>query len=306
MSFQNLRSPHLAILVAASLWGTLGVSYAVILRGGGVDPVTLVTLRLVGAAVVLLGYAVIRRPAALRLPRRDWPLLGGIGVVSFAVFYIALVYAFQWTSVPVATVLLYTAPVWVAVGEHLFLGYRLERASTVALACAVGGAALVADLVHLWRGSINLSGIGAALLSAVTYATFSVLGKRALRRLPPLTVLVYGLGIGAICLLAIKMVQTGPAIPTPRLTLEILAWPCFAVTVLPVALYTLGLRALRPSTAAILATFEPVVAVALSAVVLAQRLGPTQIVGALLVVAGAVYLSLRPPVVPTTRQEPAG
>ena len=294
------------MLAAACLWGTLGVAYAVILRGGGVDPITLVTLRLVCAALVLLGYAALREPAALRLARGDLPLLGAIGVVSFAVFYVALVYAFQWTSVPVATVLLYTAPAWVAIGEWLFLGYRLERTSLLAVACAVGGAALVSDIARAWRGTFSPSGVTLALVSALTYASYSVLGKRALRRLPPLTVLVYGVGIGAICLLAVKLAVTGPDLPAPRLTLEILAWPGFAVTVLPVALYTIGLRALRPSTASILATLEPVVAIVLSAVYLTQRLGPSQLAGALLVVGGAAYLALRPPTAGAAQREPAG
>lgn len=73
---------------------------------------------------------------------------------------------------------------------------------------------------------------------------------------------------------------------------EIALWPGLAVTVAPVALYTWGLRALRPSTAAILATLEPVVAIVLAAVVLDQRLHPAQLAGAALIIAAAVALSL--------------
>lgn len=285
--------PYLAVVAAAALWGTLGVSYEILLRGGG-DRMTLVLLRLATAAVGFLGYAAWRDPASLRAPRAALPTLGAIGVVSFGAFYVVLVYAFEWSSVPVATVLLYTAPAWVAAGEHLFLGLRLTRARVLAIGVALAGCALVAGLSPAAESVIRPKGLAAGVISAITYASYSVLGKRALRTVPPATVLAYGTTIGLLCVIPLKLAISGTAFPEPRVALGIILWPGLAVTIMAVALYTVGLGALRPSTANVIATLEPVVAIVLSALVLHQELAPMQLVGALLVIGGAVYLSLLP------------
>lgn len=285
--------PSLAVIAAASLWSTLGISYEILLHGGGTDRVTMVTLRLTIAALVVLAYALMRRPEALRVPRAARASLLGTGVVSFGVFYVALIYAFHWSSVPVATVLLYTAPAWVALGEHLFLGYRMTRTATIALGATLLGAVLVADILR-GTGELTLKGIAAGLFSAVTYSSMSLFGKRAMESVPPLTVMVYGMGIGALCLIPVKLLVSGPTLPEPGLLLRIALWPALAVTVVPVALYTWGLSMLRPSTASILATVEPVFAIALAWLILDQHLHPAQIVGAALVLGAAVYLSLNP------------
>lgn len=292
--------PLLAVVAAAGLWGTLGVSYELLLRDGGTDRVTMVTLRLGIAAVIVLGYALLRQPQSLRVPRHARLSILGTGVISFGVFYLALIYAFQWSSVPVATVLLYTAPAWVALGEHLFLGYRLTRAGTIALGGALLGAVLVADVLR-GTGGLTPQGIALGLLAAVTYGSLSLFGKRALESVPPLTVTVYGTVIGTLCVIPVKLLVSGTALPAPALLAQIALWPAFGLTVAPVALYTWGLRSLRPSTASILATLEPVVAIVLAWLILDQRLHGAQVAGAAIVITAAVYLSLQP----TARRETA-
>jgi len=285
--------PSLAVIAAASLWSTLGISYEVLLRDGGTDRMTMVTLRLGIAALVVLAYALLRRRDALRVPRAARASILGTGVISFGVFYIVLIYAYHWSSVPVATVLLYTAPAWVALGEHVFLGYRVTRTATLALGATLVGAVLVADILR-GAGDLTPKGVAAGLLSGVTYGSMSLFGKRAMESVPPLTVMVFGMGISALCLIPVKLIVSGTTLPEPSLLLKIALWPALAVTVVPVALYTWGLSMLRPSTASILATVEPVFAIVLAWLVLDQRLHPFQIAGAALVLGAAVYLSLNP------------
>lgn len=306
MISQPPASAYLAVVSAAALWGTLGVAYELILRTGEVEPLTLVSLRMLTAVIVLIGYVALQYPRLLVVPRAALPTLLAIGVVSFALFYVSLIYAFRWSSVPVATVLLYTAPAWVAAGERLFLGYRLNRASVIAVCCAVAGSALVADLLHAASGGFSLRGVAIGLFAAITYASYSILGKRALTMVPPVTVLVYGTAIGAACVIPVTLLVDGVSMPSAGVLAEIVLWPGIAVTVIPIALYTHGLRALRPSTANIIATLEPVVAIALSAAILDQRLGPAQIAGALLIIAGVLSLSLRPDGRRTRTKKPTG
>jgi drug/metabolite transporter (DMT)-like permease len=63
-------------------------------------------------------------------------------------------------------------------------------------------------------------------------------------------------------------------------------------TLIPFALFAAGLKRLRPVEAAILATFEPVVAVALAAWVLGEGLRPLQWIGGGLVIAATLLASV--------------
>jgi drug/metabolite transporter (DMT)-like permease len=62
------------------------------------------------------------------------------------------------------------------------------------------------------------------------------------------------------------------------------------ISIAPVALYTYGLNVLPSSEASILATWEPVVAVVLAALILDERLGLIQTIGAGCVVCAVILL----------------
>ena len=64
-------------------------------------------------------------------------------------------------------------------------------------------------------------------------------------------------------------------------------------TVLPAILMSEGLRRVGANQAALIGTIGPVVTMLLSAAFLGERMGPTQIAGSLLVLAGVLLVSLR-------------
>jgi len=75
-------------------------------------------------------------------------------------------------------------------------------------------------------------------------------------------------------------------------------WPVLLAAVIgaavPSYLYITGVRRLGPPTASILATFEPVVGVALAAWLLGERPALTQLAGGALIIAASILLQLRP------------
>ena len=63
------------------------------------------------------------------------------------------------------------------------------------------------------------------------------------------------------------------------------------ITLVPLGLYTVALTHLPAGNAAIVATFEPVVSIALAALILGQYLGPVQFVGAAAIIGGVIVLA---------------
>jgi len=111
---------------------------------------------------------------------------------------------------------------------------------------------------------------------------------RGLARYAPETLLFYTFSIAAILWACVtppwKIVRAGYG---PDL------WALFAIlgvfsTLVPFALFNAGLRSLAAPQAGIIATLEPVVAVASSALLLGEGLRPVQYLGALLVLGAAM------------------
>ncbi len=239
------------ILLAAALWALIGpvAKYAF---AAGVAPVQVAFFRaLIGGAFFLL-HAILRR--RLRLDRRAlWPILL-FGAVGVAGFYTSYQLAVAYGGAALASVLLYTAPAWVAGMGAVWLGERLDRVKLLAVVLTLLGVLLLA----LGAGGelrLTLWGIAFGLLSGFGYALYYLFGKIYFARYPAEAIYAVSLPIGALLLWPLAR----PGFPGPD------AWPFllvigFASTYLAYAFYAAGLMRLEATRASVVATLEPVLA----------------------------------------------
>ena len=285
------RWPALGALVAAALsWGAQGTVVVLILDRAETDGLTLGTIRALTATLLLwTGLGLVRR-SDLRLPRSALASFVPFGVVTVTVLYLASIYAYERASVAVATTLLYLSPALVALVAVRFLGEPLTGAKVAALALTFGGCLLMVRAYEPGKLAAGGDGIGLGLLAAASFACYSLYGKRLLRRHGPATVLAYGLLCGAVALVAIKLIVSPAAWPTPAGTLAI-GVATLATTVAPWTLYTVGLRWVPASEASIVVTLELVVSVVLAAAILDESLARPQWLGAVGVAVGVALLA---------------
>jgi DME family drug/metabolite transporter len=283
--------PIAAVLAAAACWATQGVAYALILDGIQTDGLTVVTLRAVTATLVLWVWLAVTDPGALRIPRAALPAFTLLGAIAVTIFYPALFYAYQWTSVSVATTLLYLSPTLVTLGAALFLGEPLTAGKLIALVTTFLGSALVVQAYQPENIRGSAAGIGLGLIAAATYGTYSVLGKKLLARHSMATVLAAYLLMGTLLLVGVKLLVSPGTWPAPREAITVGLYTGVMTTLLPITLYTYGLSRLPASEASILLTFEPVVALVLAAVVLGESLQAGQWLGVIAVLGGVVLLT---------------
>jgi drug/metabolite transporter (DMT)-like permease len=283
--------PIAAVLAAACCWATQGVIYALILDGIPTDGLTVVTLRAATATLVLWLWLAATNPSALRIPRAELPAFTLLGAIAVTAFYPALFYAYQWTSVSVASTLLYLSPMLVTLGAALFLGEPLTGRKLIALATTFLGSALVVQAYQPENLTGSAAGIGMGLIAAATYGTYSVLGKKLLARHQMATVLSAYLLLGTLLLIGVKLLVSPTVWPAPREAITIGLSTGVLTTLLPITLYTFGLGRLPASEASILLTFEPVVAFVLAAAVLGESLAGGQWLGVLAVLGGVVLLT---------------
>jgi drug/metabolite transporter, DME family len=284
----------LAVLAAAILWGSIGVLGVAAFRAG-LTPWEVAFWRAALGGAALAGWAALVRRDLFLLPERaDVLRLAAFGSVAVGLFYASYQLAVYHTTVAVAVVLLYTAPVMVVVGARITLGEPLDRWKVImAIAVLAGVAAVSAGAAG--GAQVRLSGVGVmwGLLSAATYATYYLFGKRHLPRLGVGRILLWSLLFGTLALWGMMMLIGAPpdmaALGRAPLPLILLA---LGATLLANGVYYWGLSRIEAGRASLLASVEPVVAALLGWVVAGQALAPLGIAGVVLVTAGVALTAV--------------
>ena len=108
------KKAYLYILLAAALWGCTGV-FLKLLSAGGLTSMQSVALR--NGLATLLSFFWLKRtaPAALKIRIQDCVYFICTGIVSVVFFNWCYFNTIQLSSMSVASVLLYTSPVFVMV-----------------------------------------------------------------------------------------------------------------------------------------------------------------------------------------------
>jgi DME family drug/metabolite transporter len=284
----------LAVAVAASIWGTLGL-FAKILYSQGVSFEALVAVRAFVGWVAVIGFLLARQGAwGLRVASRDLALLLPLGLVGIGTFYLLYFYTVRESTIGTAAILLYSAPAFVVILAWLFLREPLNAAKAFALVLTVGGIFLVAGAYDPANLEVSPKVLITGLLSGLTYGLYAILGRPLSRHLGPAVILSYALAFGSALLIlaAIPTLDTLAGLPAGSYALLLML--AVVHTTLAFALYTFGIRHLGAGRAAIVATIEPVVAGVLGVALLSEELTALKVLGALLVLAGAALAQLRP------------
>lgn len=285
---QGLRG-YVLVLVAATLWASIGVFYKFLINDFGLTPLAAAAFRgSVGGLILLAALLLLR--IDLRVPQADRLSFLAYGVFGVALFFIAYVNAINLTGVAVAAVLMYTSPAWVAFISWRWMGERLGRRGVAALGLAITGAALVARIYVPDSLRLNWLGVLAGLASGLTYGLYSVFNKLLVCRNRPWVVQLYGLLIGAaILVLLVPKAELARGWGSTGAIMLLIGMGIIP-TLLASLSFAIGVQWVPVSTAAIVATLEPVVATFFGYLFFAERLEPGQWLGTLCVLSAVLLL----------------
>ena len=212
-----------------------------------------------------------------------------LGVAASNYFYYV---AIQRTSVAIAIVLQYTAPVWVLLYVVARRQQKLSLQKVGAVGIAVAGIALTIGLIggHLRTFHLDTYGLIAAMLASFSFAFYNVGGHRILARYDRWRVLVWTLTSAAVFWLVINPPwRLGHYTPAQWAYLFVFSM----ISVLgPFSLYFLGLQHLEPTRAIIASCLEPVFSILLAAIFLDEGVHPIQTLGIVLVLSAIVIVQL--------------
>jgi drug/metabolite transporter (DMT)-like permease len=251
------------------------------------------------AAAVFIGWRISRGAERLTrvsdLDREARITLGAAALLGFAL-NLAMFISFDLVTVALALLGFYTYPVIVAVVNVALGREPLDRPRVVALALAIAGmVAVVASQLDPAAGiRVDAIGFGLALAAALSQAAFVVISRTGYRTVPASQAMAVVLATTVVCGLAIALVTgAGAALTYPLRdpsVLPLLAFTGLFAAAIPSILFLAGIRRIGGTRAGILMLFEPVVGVALAAVLLDEHLAPIQVAGGLAVLGAALIL----------------
>lgn len=275
---KQLRSPRLMLIASMTIFGTLGL----FVRNIPVSSGELALYRAILAAFLIAVFLIVTKQ---KIPfsniKKEVPLLLASGV-AMGINWILLFEAYKYTTVSVATLSYYFAPVIVTVVCPVLFHEKLTLKQIICFIMSTLGLVMITGIGD-FGGRNNFVGILFGLGAAVFYATVILLNKfiknvegihrtflqflSAIVILVPYVMTTSGVtlgglnGIGWANLLIVGLVHTG----------------------VTYCMYFSSLKELPGQKAAILSYIDPLVAVLISVTILGETMTFWQVIGGMLI-----------------------
>lgn len=293
---RRLRSGLICAVLSASSFGLSG-PLARGLMNAGWSSASVVAVRVLVAAVVLLPIAVVQLRGDWQLLRRNASLITAYGLFAVAGTQLAYFNAVAHMEVGVALLIEYTAPI--AVVGWLWLRHQQRPGSATVAGGLVGIVGLVL-IIDLRSGlGANWIGIAWALTAMVGAASYFVLSARGDGTLPGTVLAAGGLLVGGLTLLAAGVIGIVPlhaaANPVVFQDFTVSWWlPVLALGTVTAALaYVSGIAATRllgSRLASFTALFEVLAALAFAWALLGEAPRAIQWLGGALILVGVIIV----------------
>ena len=278
----------LFIIAAGIFWGCIGI-FANELTVMGFNSLESSAIRLISCAFIFI----IINFKKLKIRLKDMWQFVLIGIASILTMSITYFESIKHSSLSLASILLYTAPMMVTLMSALFYKEKMTKRKIICLMAAFAGIVMISGLDS--RVNISTVGLVYGLLSAFSYALYSIIGKLILKKYEPITVSSYAFIFAAIGALFICDIphMAEIAVNTPSLwyTLIIMLGTGVVSAAIPYTLYTLGLKYVPAGKASILACVEPLTATIIGICFYGDRFGMVSAVGIVLIMTAVGVLS---------------
>ncbi len=272
-------------LSTALLWGLsfLSIKSAVAV----IPPMTLAFLRFAVACLFLPLVALAAREG-LRIPRKDILPAALSGLVGITLYFLGENNGVARLSASESSLIIATIPVLTMLAERLFSGTRLSARSYAGAALSVAGVALI--VARSEAGTRDPVGYLFMALAALSWVAYNFIVKRVSAECGRVALTFWQSLFGlAGCLPFALAERASWRVPGAGDWLNVL-YLGLLCSAAGYWLYTMTLDRVGPGRASAYINLIPVVSVAAAFVILGERLGPAQLAGGAVAVAG-VYLA---------------
>jgi drug/metabolite transporter (DMT)-like permease len=277
------------LLGTVLLWA-LNITVTKYVLSHGFQPLAYATIRYF-AATALFWCFTYAREHTFRAHLSDSKLIA-LAALFIYVNQLCFVYGVDKSSAATVALILGTTPIWVGLMATLVGFERLQRSFWAAAAISFVGVGLVASGTGGLSG--KLGGDALALLTAITWAGYSMAIAPLMRRYSPFRISALVLALGWV-----PLALTGAAqVLSQDFSFSTLTWLGFAYAVigplfLTNILWFTAIDRVGPSRASLFANLQPFFGVVFALLLLGEHLNGWEIVGGLLIFGGIVLERVR-------------
>ena len=283
----------LITLAGAGLWG-LNAVVSKYLMARGVDTMWMVNFRMITSGFALLIFALIKDPHGIFDIWKDKKSVARLLVI--AVFAFGLCQPTYYISIDhsnagIASAIQQTAPVFVLVYVILKEHRKPTKAELSALVLVIAGSFLISTHGDVSALAISPVALVSGLISALCCAMYITLPADLIKRYGTFETVGWGLFIGGCAIAPFCGLWNFPAVwdgpMTAGMIFIILPGAAFAF-----ALFLYGTSIVGPVRGGVYNLFEPVTALAASALWLSQSYHPTEVGGTAAILLGIAILTV--------------
>lgn len=287
------KAAPLLVIAAGLCWGCIGI-FVRRLNALGLESMGVVALRAVFTAVIMLVGVLIYDRKLLKVKLRDLWCFAGTGILSVNFFNYCYFRTIAISSLSVAAILLYTAPVMVMLMSAALFREKITKRKLLAVLSAFFGCGLVTGALGAGL-TLSPKALLVGLGAGFGYALYSIFGRCALLRgYGSITITTYTFLFAAVSLIPLAPCRQVAAV-------AFAGWGSFFFclvfallsTVVPYLCYTLGLSFMEAGKASVIASVEPVMATVVGVAVFHESIGLSGICGIAMVLLAVALLRER-------------
>lgn len=277
---------HLELLFVVAVWAGTFVATKIVLEH--IPPAISALYRYLIASVIVVIIDIRNRE---KIERADYPSLVLLGLTGVTLYYLLQHYGIRYTNATEAAILISLSPVFIGLISWSLMREPFRLMAGVGLLLAFTGSLMV-----ITGGNIPSSGeLGdrvrgdfLILLTALTWAIYSVLGKKLLHRYSPITLIKYTTITGTLLLVPFtlpELLHYGLPLPDMVGWLNLL-YLGGAASVYGYLAWYRALTALPAVTVGSYLYFRPLLTGLIAAVILHERIGAAGLLGGVLIILG--------------------
>lgn len=297
MERKIIKNEKLGILliIISSLGYALMPIFSVFAYKTGTEVSTLLFTRFLFASVILWIYILINKlPYKTTTPH--FLYLVTISLLGYSVASTTIYFAYKAISVSIATLILFSHPIFVVIIEKFVFKRNFSIKKIVALLMTISGLFIV---LYSKDSIINTTGIVLSFIASISYGIFCVgLSEKRTQKMSGIVVTAYVASVTMFTTLAQCLISGAPLIPSTSVGfLSSISLAIFSTLLASITFYE-GLSIVGASSATLISSFEPVLVIVLSAWILKEVLLFNVFIGAATIIAAIIVLEYKKKLTP--------
>ncbi|MDP0493830.1 MAG: DMT family transporter [Fusobacterium sp. JB021] len=247
---------------------------------------------IIGSVFLLITSYILKTNVSVTSIKGNLKLLVFSGI-AMGLNWMFLFEAYKYTTISIATISYYFAPIFVMIASPLLLKEKISLKKVICICLAMIGILMIVGTNKSSSGNVeynHLLGIFYGILAAVFYASV-IISNKFIINISPGDRTIVQLFVAAIMLIPYILLTTGFNFGSLHgISLYSLLFLGIIHTGLAYTIYFSAIKNLKGQTLAILSYIDPIFAVLISTLFLKESLGIFQIIGAVLIL-GSTFIS---------------